>query len=92
MISDDVIVTGLMSGVFPIIGIFIGYKLSNSQWEKQRKIEKQNIATGFYMEINDVICIIKKILKYYKDNNMIDEFRAYPKSPAALNIIHAHAN
>ena len=63
MISNDAIATGVISGVFSIIGIFIGYKLSNFQWEKQREIEKQSIATGFYMEINDIRCIFKKIIK-----------------------------
>ncbi|AKB50661.1 hypothetical protein MSBRW_1408 [Methanosarcina barkeri str. Wiesmoor] len=86
MISDDAIATGFISGVFSITGIFIGYKLSNFQWEKQRKIEKRNIATGFYMEINDIIYIIKKIIKYYEDHNMINEFNQ-PRSagPYTLN-------
>lgn len=52
------IIIGYISELIPILGVIIGYKLSDKQWNKQREIQKQSIAIGFYYEIKEIEKII----------------------------------
>ncbi|MCO5382919.1 MAG: hypothetical protein NHB15_13215 [Methanosarcina barkeri] len=57
---------GTLAGV--ILGSCLTYFLSDIQWKKQLKMQKQNIAIGFYTEIREIKNIISPITEYYESN------------------------
>lgn len=61
-------------------------KLTDEQIEELRTL----MENKDYWTTREVLELIKE--KFGVDHPEILPFRAYPKSPAALNIIHAHAN
>lgn len=62
---------GALVGV--ILGACLTYYFSDRQWKKQIKMQKRNVAIGFYCEINDIEQIIESLIKEYKKNKFIDE-------------------
>ncbi|MHB8100915.1 MAG: hypothetical protein ACYDEF_01750 [Methanosarcina sp.] len=70
MLYGEIIVTGIITILGTILGAMLGYKFSDIQWNKQLKMQKQNIAIGFYNEIKEIKSTINPIAEYYEGHGV----------------------
>ena len=75
-----------------IIGVYVGYLLSNKHWNYQLNYQKENIARGFFHELEDLQSIIDPIMEYYESHKFTVGSPYYLDDVINKTNVDAHKN